>query len=279
MSAPPSYDMYGLQYGQNWDEAASQNLQGVLERMAIHDLFSKRLRYVQGARIVFILDDSGSMNAPSDDQETDDYGNVSNRRMTRWEELQQFVRDAVDVYGSLALDGVDFFFLNRPEVLNVKVFDQISPAFARKPERHDLTPLSATLNRVLHDTNSGDASKVVINIVTDGAPRSNDGSDSMQSFTNVLASIPQKTFINIRLCTNDDNVVTEYGHLDQGLHRLDVNDDYRSEFGEVLKRKNVRMSRGEYLLKCTIGAADETPGNEKFDKWDETSPAGCCTIM
>ena len=247
--------------------------------MNISDMFSQRLKFVQGARIVFILDDSGSMNAPSDDQQVDDYGNASNVRMTRWEELQQFVADAIDVYGSLALDGVDFYFLNRPAVLNVKVFDQIAPAFQQKPERHDLTPLSATLNRVLHDTGNSDCSKVVINIVTDGGPRSNDGSDSMQSFTNVLASIPSTTYINIRLCTNEDAVVNQYSALDSGLQRLDVNDDYKSESVEVQRLKGVKMSRGEYLLKCTIGAADGTDGKEKFDRWDEQNSGGCCLVM
>lgn len=275
-SAPPAYDQLGLQFGINWDQAASENLQGVLERMRVRERFSSRLKSIQGSRIVFILDDSGSMNAPSDDLKTDEYGGTSNQMLTRWEELQQFVRDAIDVYGTLSEGGVDFYFLNRPAVLSVRVFEQIEACFREKPTRNDLTPLSATLQTVLHDTDKTDARKIVINIVTDGSPRSMDGTDSLSTFRQILGRISHRTFVNIRLCTDEDDIVEQYNSIDSGLHRIDVNDDYRSEAKEVKKKKKIDMTRGEYLLKCTIGAADDTKGKDNFDKWDEGSR---CVIM
>ena len=253
------------------------NLQGVLERMRVSDLFAHRIKSIQGCRIIFILDDSGSMNALSDDQRTDEYGVVSRGTMTRWQELKQFVRDAIDVYGSLSLDGVDFYFLNRPPVLNVRVFEQVEESFTRNPGRNDLTPLSSTLTTVLDNTRHTDARKVVINIVTDGEPRSMDGTDSLARFRQTLKTIPSSTFVNIRLCTDDDRVVDQYNSIDTGLPRIDVNDDYQNEAAEVKKYKRISMTRGEYLLKATIGAADDTKGLENFDHWDEN--VHTCVIL
>nr|QBK86798.1 MAG: hypothetical protein LCMAC103_01300 [Marseillevirus LCMAC103] len=316
--APPAYDPgLGLQYGiLDWDQQAADALVATLERLEISSLFSCRIKFIQGAKMVFALDDSGSMNSPSDDPNSN----------TRWDELRNFICDALSIYGGVCV-GVDFYFLNRgcilqpdgtyaagfypsvdhpygtmdpnlpkPYAQNVKTFAQVDRLFDIKPGPHDLTPLSDTFEMV--KTHNADIDcELIINTVTDGEPGvgwNSPNPDDLERFGRVVTDINETTFCNFRLCTNSDRTVKKYNEWDVGKPRVDVNDDYKKERVEVKERKGIDMTPGEYLLKCTLGAADKTPGAENFDKWDEDTPApkpratqrrppgsgGCgCTVM
>ena len=267
------YDGLGLEYGQNWDEIASLELKNSLEYYDISDRFSKRLRYVQGKKIVFVLDDSGSMTNPSDDSPCGDnlrdevYSGY--QKFSRWDELVQYVKAAIKIYGDLSCNGVDFYFLNRGYVKNVKAWDQISARFESGP--YGLTPLSSTFEQIIADHAEAEHG-LVINIITDGSPRSERYEDSIDVLGKKMRSALrryQDLYINIRLCTDNDGVIKDYNTFDKAFPRTDVCDDYKSEYKEVLKAKKIKMTRGEYLLKSTIGAADKTPGRDNLDKWDE----------
>ncbi len=325
LAPPPAYDSYGLKYGKNWTEEASLKLTEVLETMRISEAFSDRLKYVQGEKLVFVLDDSGSMNSPSDDVYEDEYGKFVPGSMSRFDEEREFVKKAFAVYGGLA-GQIDVYFLNRgavknpdgtwqaafckssshprgvfdpklplPRIIGVKTFAEIEKVFTVPPSTTDLTPLSTTLEQVKQDNRSIDC-RLIINIVTDGTPGPHRfNGDSMERFTKVLRSTASNTFINIRLCVDDDDdkdgVVAAYNKHDKTIPRLDVNDDYLNESAEVLLKKGIKMTRGEYLLKTTIGAADKTPGADNFDAWDETilgsvptrsnqpPPSQCCVVL
>ena len=291
-SAPPyeetfgalQQDQYGLRYGVvNWDEQASYKLQETLELLSVSDKFSHRLKYVQGKKIVFILDDSGSMMNWSDDIPIDQYLRPlhGHQKITRWDELKQTVRSAIGIYGGLSREGVDFYFLNRGAVHDVKAYEQMEESLLKDPTSKHLTPLSDTLETVIQDHGEVD-NGLVINIITDGEPRSKNRDDNNKRFEKVLKNIMARyknVWINVRLCTDEESVVETYNAYDNKIKHIDVCDDYQAELVEVKRFKNINMTRGEYLLKTTIGAADQTPGKDNFDRWDEPTDVQCCIVL
>jgi len=92
----------------------------LFEKYEISHLFREKLEKLQDFKIVFILDDSGSMNTP-----------VDNGKKTRWEELKDIVEISIDI-GSI-YSTLDINFLNRSGIHNVTSFNQTAYLF-REPE-------------------------------------------------------------------------------------------------------------------------------------------------
>lgn len=77
-----------------------------------HDIsrfFSKKLKVLYDFKIVFILDDSGSMNERLDDSPL----NHGDYKATRWDELQEFMKISIEIASVLNEEGCDVYFLNR----------------------------------------------------------------------------------------------------------------------------------------------------------------------
>ena len=292
--APPPY---GLNVTPDLDAIAASRYETMIgeELGSVRSTFTDRFKYVQGHRVAIVCDDSGSMGAATDDSMKNVMG-ASSRDMviqmmrsaptglTRWHELQVFVRSAIKVYAPLSPGGVDVYFLNREGVLGVKTWEQVAGCFSTPPR--GWTPLSDTMERVIARYKD-DEMGAIVNIVTDGAPfmgRSGVGNmgrsrvDNMERFAGTLRSKPKGMAVNIRLCINEEEeggaeLIEAYGALDEGIPLLDVNDSYMDEKKNVKKASRIEMTPGEYFLKATIGAADQSKGKKgtdrPFDKWDE----------
>ncbi|CAF1390103.1 unnamed protein product [Didymodactylos carnosus] len=105
----------------------------LVNRYEINDDYATCLRDLEGFEIVFIVDDSGSMNTP-------------------------LVLDP---------DGVDIYFLNRGRMLHVKDSSELTPAFATPPA--GLTPIVRVLREVLEEKRVEiQERKLLILIATDG---------------------------------------------------------------------------------------------------------------
>ncbi|CAF5040089.1 unnamed protein product, partial [Rotaria magnacalcarata] len=127
-AAPPP-PQYSNQMGSNSLQETNDDRMGKFQylvgRYEINREFATRLRGLEGYEIVFIVDDSGSMNSP--------VGNASgpyDRNPTRWDELRQTVSIVVDIATVFDPNGIDIFFLNRQPLRNVKNAEQLAPAFA-----------------------------------------------------------------------------------------------------------------------------------------------------
>ncbi len=81
----------------------------LIKKHEISRLFSKKLKVLNGFKIVFILDDSGSMNENLEDSPL----NRGKYKATRWDELQEFMRISIEIANVLNEDGCDVYFLNR----------------------------------------------------------------------------------------------------------------------------------------------------------------------
>jgi hypothetical protein len=210
-----------------------------------------------GKEFVFLFDDSGSM------RNTD-----PGAQMSRWMELKEYAASAIALSSAFDQDGVDVYFLNRPKCENIKSIQQLQQVFFREPTDYCLTPLSQRVDQILQEKrNKFLTGNLVLCIATDGEPRSQDGSDSVETFTRLLkcrhqrigaqslAQIP----VNIRACTND---VASVGYLnkldsDDSLS-IDVTDDYVSELQQIqsVLGRDFQFSYGDHTLKSLMGACD-----------------------
>lgn len=188
-----STSVHGIQY----DE---RNFKAIIKRYHISQFFAKKLHALADFRIVFILDDSGSMNEYLDESPL----NRGNFKATRWDELQEFIKISIDIANTLNPDGCDVHFLNRltkkiitlfffnvswlkfycfiwfrPMVKNVNKFEELKCKFKTKPG--GFTPMSKILNIVLKNDEQHKVElnekpkKMLIVIVTDGEPTNMEG--------------------------------------------------------------------------------------------------------
>ena len=85
---PPKYehdDRFGMKIGRDWTQEAAEELWAMFEHLNISVAFSSRTKYLQGAKMVIIIDDSGSTNEQSDDTKS----------TTRFNEESNFTRDGI----------------------------------------------------------------------------------------------------------------------------------------------------------------------------------------
>ena len=120
-----------------------------LIRSLVNPAFAERLQALRGYEIVFICDDSGSMNAPIGEAV-----DPHQKQFTRCkaevrchidhpivllflfvgDELKQTVSIVVDLASILDPDGVDVYFLNREPMLHVRSSSDLEIIFSIAPE-------------------------------------------------------------------------------------------------------------------------------------------------
>lgn len=259
---PPPYSQNGTNYCRSTEERMADFRQ-LVARYEINHTFATKLRVLEGYEIVFICDDSGSMNTP-----LGDLSGPFDKMPSRWDELKQTVSIVVDLANVFDPDGVDVYFLNRDPIFHVRSSEQLSPIFAIPPSGP--TPIVPTFRRVLRDKQNEIAErKLLILLATDGVPTDNQGHRDIRSFEYVLKQ-ERKPFdripVTIIACTDDDDCIGYLNDWDRKIPNLDVVDDYRNEKREIQGRqgKNFPFSFGDYVVKILMGGVDSW-----FDDLDE----------
>ena len=205
----------------------------LFQKYEISHLFREKLEILSDFKIVFIVDDSGSMNTPLED---------SSPHSTRWDELKQVVEtaDIGSIYSSL-----DINFLNRSGMIQVSDFNQVSHLFTESP--NGTTPLSNSLLNVLRMyQNYG--SKILIVIATDGVP------NDLDLFKRTLINKNHsKFYVSFLACSDNDKDVGYLNELDKNVPN-DV-DDYISEKKEVLKAqgKSFSYTYADHVARLLLG--------------------------
>lgn len=228
----------------------------------INRAFAAKLERLRGYEIVFICDDSGSMNT-----QLNDVVGPYEKRQTRWDELKHTVSIVVNIASTLDPDGVDIYFLNRKPIFNVTKSEQLADSFAIPPQ--GATPLVSTLRRVLQDKKDKiNTRKLLIIIATDGEPTDVHGRVTIEEFRHVLQyeRIPIKNVpVTIMACT-DVNSIDYLNNWDKQIDHLDVVDDYKNEKNQILacQGANFPFSYGDYVVKILMGPIDKW-----FDDLDE----------
>ena len=154
---PPPYQE------RNFEISPREKLQELIDLYEISELFSKKLDILASFRIVFIFDDSGSMNSVLNDSPL----NHGQLKVTRWDELQEFAKISIKIANAFNAEGCDVYFLNRPGLNRVKNIDDLKESFEKKPGGY--TPLTKVLKTVIANTNGlDDKTSLLVLIVTDG---------------------------------------------------------------------------------------------------------------
>ncbi|CAF1024423.1 unnamed protein product [Rotaria sp. Silwood1] len=248
---------------QETNDERMRKFQYLVDRYEINREFATRLRGLEGYEIVFIVDDSGSMNTPLGDI-TGPY----DRNPTRWDELRQTVSIVVDIASVFDPNGVDIFFLNRQPMRNVKNVEQLVPVFAIPPAGP--TPIVRILRQVLQEKRlEVQERKLLILIATDGIPTNDSGQQDIKTLEHALRherNPINRIPVTIIACTDDNESIGYLNNWDKKIPNLDVADDYRSEREEIHKAqgKDFPFSFGDYVVKVLMGAVDNW-----FDTLDE----------
>lgn len=252
-----------------------QKFSEIILKYEISRFFSDKLQLLNMFKVVFIFDDSGSMNATLSDSPL----NNGLLKATRWDELQYFSRISLEIANIFNQNGTDVYFLNRPIARSIKSSDQLLPYFQNKPAGY--TPISKVLRTVLAENHPSMLSecKLLIIIVTDGEPTDDYGKVDIQSFKQVLQSRNPTTYTTIVSCTDEDYTMNYLNDWDRTIPRLDVVDDFRNERLEILNKqgRNFSFSFGDYVVKSMIGSID--PSMDNLDERFHNSEQGCCNVM
>ena len=154
---------------------SKQKYNEIIRKHNISSFFSHKLKCLHTFKIVFILDDSGSMNKVLEDSPL----NKGNLKATRWNELQEFARISIEIANFFNPEGCDIYFLNRPMAKSIHMADEISSHFVDKPS--GFTPITKIFSTVLKNNTASVLAdkKLLIVIVTDGEPTDNEGKYSL----------------------------------------------------------------------------------------------------
>lgn len=226
--------------------------------------FTKGLANAAGANCedfpvrFWIIDNSGSMNKADGHRiiETSAKDDVRIVDCTRWEEIKECVNYHANLAALLLLPTV-FKFLNNPgaragaqqfsvaeySLQNVQDEQYSARTTMSKTSPEGFTPLRERVIE-LHDAIlpmahilKSTGQKAVVTIATDGKPTDESGystdfvTDMFVQALRQLMELP--VWVVIRLCTDDDDVVSFYNTLDDDLElSIEVLDDF---FGEAME--------------------------------------------
>jgi hypothetical protein len=264
---PPLKTManYGFVPGQQ-AQSKEEQFRGIIQRYEINADYANRLQSLVGFKIVFIFDDSSSMNS----QLSDSPLLRTNPNVTRWNELEYFASISIEIANLFNSNGSDVYFLNRPAMKNVLDVGSVLNSFKQmKPNGY--TPLTRTLETVLRDNLNlvNYEKKLLIIIVTDGEPTDDSGHGDVHGFKKCLKSRTpvDRIYTSIIACTDQDDSMEYLNKMDRNIKNLDVVDDFRSEKEEILKKSGSRSHQftyGDYVCKCLLGSVDKS-----LDRADE----------
>lgn len=199
---------------------------------------------------VYILDDSGSMNAGDGSILEHDprTGHFAVRRASRWDELKHMTMEQARWNAKIGVPS-EFLMLNAPNPMNpkegtdlVRIDAQTGStdvqvanlqAFLERQSPRHSTPLTQSLQNLrkrLHATAPElreKGRKLMLILVTDGVPNG-----SKAEFVAAIRLLGNELPVHIvvRLCTNEENVSEFYDEVDKELElSLDILDDFQGE--------------------------------------------------
>jgi hypothetical protein len=111
-----------------------EKLRNIVQKYEINRFFSDKMQSLLSYKIVFIFDDSGSMNTTLNDSPLNNPNNLF--KATRWDELKYFAEISIEIASVFNENGCDIYFLNRypSPVKNIMNAGQLVNYFRDKPQ-------------------------------------------------------------------------------------------------------------------------------------------------
>jgi len=245
----------------------------LLERYEIPiGLTNKLMMLSEFQSLEFIVDDSGSMNLPTDSNDP-----VTGQPMTRWVEAQIRLKEMIEVIAYVPFEQVGIEFLNRLDRLNLKrngrnpqqfvaeTNAQIDAVFRQGPS--GTTP---ALEKLRDSFLRGQGIKIARYFFGDGLP--NGGLTAIEQLTQLLKdrADPEQNPITFLSCTNEDQAVEWMKDAEEIVPFCSESDDFMDEAREVLRDQGAALpySKGFHLI-CQLVAAMNP---DDLDAMDESVP-------
>ena len=111
-----------------------QRLRNIVQKYEISRFFSDKMQLLLSYKIVFVFDDSGSMNTTLNDSPLNNDNSLF--KATRWDELKYFAEISIEIASVFNENGCDIYFLNRypSPVKNIMNAGQLVNYFRDKPQ-------------------------------------------------------------------------------------------------------------------------------------------------
>lgn len=244
MNTPPDYNSI---YSHKCDlQLKEETLQFLINTHNIKTALSQMLYILKEFNIVFLCDDSGSMNTKNTYTDL----NGTKKQTTRWEEAKEFVCNILDFAIALDDDGIDLFFLNRPYMLNVHDKHLVMSAFEHPPSGS--TPIVKQIEKI-YESYSNSTKKILLLVITDGLPDEPE-SQFRSILTKMLNHPTSKFHISLMLATDEEQTVELYNKIDKDYDMFDVCDDFLSEYYEIIQvqKKDFKFTKGDYYCKFLL---------------------------
>ena len=189
--APPSYDELMKDPNKDQQKSREEKFREIVDKYEISIDFAQRLQQLSGFIVVFIFDDSGSMQIKN-----------------RFDDLKYFAKIAIEIISLFDPEGASVYFLNKEPspIHNVKTEQQLDDLFDFRPQGS--TPLNRVLNTVLKNNEAMlDERKLLILMATDGEPTDDKGNSAIEEFEKLLKERSQRVYTTIVACTDNRDSV------------------------------------------------------------------------
>lgn len=221
--------------------------------------------------------------------ETNSQGKTISLSSSRWEEIRAMALDQAEWNAQFGVPS-EFILLNPPQPntpIEGRDFFTVDPNSPQVSEQVSTlkralmmtkpggpTPLAGTMRRLterLSAQPTKDGKLVMLTIVTDGIPTVPAGGgvrDDTQAFVQCLRHFATslRSFIVIRLATDEDKVVDYYNKMDEELELpLDILDDICGEAKEVYEAGNGWLTYSPLIHRVREGGSTD----KLFDLLDE----------
>lgn len=266
----------------------SEILDGLTEYFAKLDVpvgLINKLMALQMYHLRFIVDDSGSMNAPTDSMLSEASVHVlrgqigsSRKPMSRWQEAETRLHNMMDILAFIPTKSIEIKFMNAKNVISLnrsgkskEVFLQeahskIANAFSTITVKYK-TPTLRVLTKAFQASALSD-DPVMHYLLTDGVP--SDGSIQKVSELIQFRRNPQANPLTLISCTDEDSEVEWMKQVEETAAFCAEIDDFNDESNEVMRDQGPAFpyTKGYWLI-CQLVAAINP---DDLDAIDENIP-------
>lgn len=235
-------------------------------------LTNKLMMLSEYESLEFIVDDSGSMQLPTDSNDP-----ATKRPMSRWMEAQIRVKEMIEVIAYVPFEQIGIEFLNRKDRISLKregrspvqfiqaAYATVDAVFARGPS--GTTP---ALEKLQESLLRGQGVNIARYFFGDGKP--NGGTRAVEEIITILRNRPdpESNPITFLSCTNEDEAVEWMKDAEEIAPYCSESDDFGDESREVYKDQGAALpyTKGFHII-CQLVAAMSP---DDLDAMDESCP-------
>lgn len=244
-----------------------------------------KLHALASFRLNFIIDDSGSMRAPTDVFLSEGTPYLlrgapapENTAMTRWQEAENRLHILIDILAFVPFKFMTVRFLNAKNIINLsregksisqfktEAHDQVIQAFTTIDVKYK-TPTHRVLTKAFEEA-AQFPDPTMHYLFTDGVPSDQPVEAVAQLI--LMRPNPDRNPLTLMSCTNEDNEVEWMKQIEEAAPYTAEIDDYQDEKREVLHDQGTAFpyTRGFWIISSLVAAINP----DDLDAMDENLP-------